>query len=247
MNVPGVGKTAIAYHCAAVAAGIDPSIHLLDVSCTSLVHKEVGGSERSVHKMFEAARAASPCILLLDGIENIAQVRGNDNTTEGTMDRILSTLLIEMDGIGPSSNNNNNHKLPKEIAVIGVTHDPSLIDPALRRPGRLNKCIHLSNPDMDAREEIIRQEICSIDIDFSNAGFFDPKNCDELATTMAMRTSGMTPAEVILKCQQARMNVIRDWIDGQQRHESEYSTNNDLMLGVGNSIIIPSGHFLTGL
>eukprot|EP00957_Ditylum_brightwellii_P086129 6553222-Ditylum_brightwellii.AAC.1 len=83
---PGSGKTILAKHCAAVASTILPSLRLLDVSCTSLIHKEVGGSERAVQKLFAAAKAAAPCIILLDGIEHIAPVRGHDNTTEGTMD-----------------------------------------------------------------------------------------------------------------------------------------------------------------
>jgi len=136
---PGSGKTAIALHCARYASRLLPSIKVLDVSCTSLIHKEVGGSERAVHRLFDAARKAAPCIVLMDGIENVAAVRGNDATTEGTLDRVLSTLLVELDGFDANESQSRG-----SIAVIGITQDKSWIDPALKRPGRLEKVIDLS-------------------------------------------------------------------------------------------------------
>ena len=146
-GAPGVGKSSLAYHCASLAAKMS-RVTLLDVNCTSLIHKEIGGSERAVHRLFAAVRAAAPCILLLDGIENIASRRGNDNTSEGTMDRVLSTFLIEMDGI-----ETGNGDASGNVAVIGITHNPNLIDPALRRPGRLEKTITLGAPDFEARRD----------------------------------------------------------------------------------------------
>ena len=210
---PGSGKSAIAYHCAAVAAGIDPSIRLLDVPCTSLIHKEVGGSERSLQRLFRAARAAAPCILILDGVENIAPVRGNDNTTEGTMDRLLSTLLTEMDGIGSDDGSSLNEK-SQNVAVIGVTHNPpTWIDPALRRPGRLEKCLLMEAPESDARRNIILKELEAVPIDFSGASFFEPKNKEKLAESIAMVTHGKSAAEVIFICKEARVFALREHLD----------------------------------
>lgn len=194
---PGCGKSALAYHCASVAASLLPSVTLLDVSCTSLVHKEVGGSERALRRLFVSARAAAPCILLMDGIENIAAVRGHDNTTEGTMDRILSTLLVELDGIESQSDNAG------KIAVIGITHNEQWIDPALRRPGRLEKVLKLGNPDFDARVGIVQQEIDSLVVRDSEK---------ELANFVATRTDGMSGAEVVALCKEARMESARKYI-----------------------------------
>jgi SpoVK/Ycf46/Vps4 family AAA+-type ATPase len=136
---PGSGKSALALHCAKYAASLAPSIKLLEVSCTSLIHKELGGSERAVHHLFEAARHASPCILVLDGIENVAAVRGNDLTSEGTLDRVLSTLLIELDGVDDFT-----EAASYSIAVIGISSDERWIDPAVKRPGRLQKVVRLA-------------------------------------------------------------------------------------------------------
>jgi SpoVK/Ycf46/Vps4 family AAA+-type ATPase len=74
----------------------------------------------------------------MDGIENVAAVRGNDPTTEGTLDRVLSTLLVELDGVEENSEHSGG-----SIAVIGITHNACWIDPALKRPGRLDTVVHL--------------------------------------------------------------------------------------------------------
>jgi SpoVK/Ycf46/Vps4 family AAA+-type ATPase len=133
----------------------------------------------------------------MDGIENIAAVRGHDNTTEGTMDRILSTLLVELDGIESQSDNAG------KIAVIGITHNEQWIDPALRRPGRLEKVLKLGNPDFDARVGIVQQEIDSLVVRDSEK---------ELANFVATRTDGMSGAEVVALCKEARMESARKYI-----------------------------------
>uniref|UniRef100_A0A6T8IJ09 AAA+ ATPase domain-containing protein n=1 Tax=Proboscia inermis TaxID=420281 RepID=A0A6T8IJ09_9STRA len=210
---PGSGKTALAHHCAAVAVSIVPSTRLLCVSCTSLIHKEVGGSERAIQSMFTAAKLAAPCILLLDGIENIAGVRGNDMTTEGTMDRMLSTLLTEMDGVeteeGGTINNDDDRG---RVAVIGITHNPDWVDPAVRRPGRLEKCITLGLPDYDARVGIAQKHLRDMPLDFNDASFFEPKNKGDLAAYIAMQSTGWTAADLIAVCADAAMIGIRDMI-----------------------------------
>ncbi|GFH44959.1 hypothetical protein CTEN210_01433 [Chaetoceros tenuissimus] len=199
----GTGKTELAYHCASVAAGLNQSIRLLEVPCNTLIHKEVGGSERNVHKLFEAARAAAPCIIILDGIENIAPLRGNDNTTEGTMDRLLSTLLVEMDGVSSESDKEGG------IAIIGITNNPTeWIDPALLRPGRLEKSLRLEKPSMAARREIFSKEIDGLEIDFSSSGFFDPKDLPQLIDAVVMRTADKSATEILSLCEAAKMKAL---------------------------------------
>ena len=213
----GCGKGALAFHCARVAASLLPSVSLLDVSCTSLVHKEVGGSERAVRHLFTIARAAAPCILIMDGIENIAAVSGHDNTTEGTMDRILSTLLIELDGV--ESQSSIQDRRGGKIAIVGITHHEQWIDPALRRPGRLEKVIRLHNPDHDGRYQIILRELQSSPTSDSSSP--DASNYDmELASFVADRTDGMSGAEVIALCRDARMERARECIkQNNELHE----------------------------
>ena len=199
---PGCGKTTISYHCARVAASIMPTVKLVDVSCTSLIHKEVGGSERAVHKLFEIAKAAAPCILIMDGLENIAPVRGNDNTTEGTMDRVLSTLLTELDGV---DNESPGAESSGGIAIIGITHNPNWIDPALRRPGRIEKEISLTYPNSEAVLAIIRKEI-SANTTNSRTESSLPSH---LEAFLVKQLSGMSGASIVDICDQAKIICAR--------------------------------------
>jgi SpoVK/Ycf46/Vps4 family AAA+-type ATPase len=139
-GVSGCGKSALAMHCAKRIAAKVTTVTVLVVNCTSLIHKEVGGSEQAVRRLFAAARQASPCVVVLEGIENIGATRGNDCTTEGTMDRVLSTLLVELDGIGSEQD----RKMDGRLAIIATTIEESWVDAALKRPGRLGNAILLA-------------------------------------------------------------------------------------------------------
>eukprot|EP00563_Minutocellus_polymorphus_P017251 CAMPEP_0197722688 /NCGR_PEP_ID=MMETSP1434-20131217/5286_1 /TAXON_ID=265543 /ORGANISM="Minutocellus polymorphus, Strain CCMP3303" /LENGTH=674 /DNA_ID=CAMNT_0043307875 /DNA_START=254 /DNA_END=2278 /DNA_ORIENTATION=- len=132
----GSGKTSIARYCAAVASSLLPSLCLVEVNCVALVRKELGESERAIRQVFDLARGAAPCVMVLDGVDNIATARGKDNSTHGTMDRMLSTLLTEMDGIQGDLG---------QPAIVGITVESDWIDQALRRPGRLAKTIKVFN------------------------------------------------------------------------------------------------------
>ena len=203
---PGSGLTTMAYHCAAIASTLLASVKLLDVSCTSLIHSEVGSSERAVHRLFKSVRESAPCILLMDGIENVAAVRGNDSTTEGTMDRVLSTLLTELDGV------DGGELISEEGAgfvVIGITHFVDWIDPALRRPGRLEKVIELGLPDYDSRRRIVSRQI-EDSPSFIKAANDDSAFADNLTSFVARKTDGMTGAAVVAVCNEAKMLCARD-------------------------------------
>lgn len=195
---PGCGKSSLAFHCASNVAKQLPSIKLLDVSCTSLIQKEVGSSERNIHRLFEIARSAAPCIVLLDGIENVAAVRGHDNTTEGTMDRVLSTLLTELDGLEERDPLTSSTK-GCGIAVIGITHDASWIDPALLRPGRLEKVVILGKLEDEARAEIAENEFYKSDC----AGMHSMDA--HVVAKVVEATRDMTAAQVKSFCNQIKM------------------------------------------
>ena len=184
----GTGKTSLAFAAAQYASTILPNITFIDVACTSLIHKEVGGSEKALRSLFSVARDASPCILLLDGIENIAAVRGNDATTEGSLDRVLSTLLVELDGVEIHSDHKGG------IAVIGTTRSEKWIDPALVRSGRLSKSAMLGLPGIDARHEIITRELKVLEQDQINENF------DSFVQRLSSQTQGMNGASIKAMC-----------------------------------------------
>jgi peroxin-6 len=120
---PGTGKTLIAK---AVATSL--SLNFLSVKGPELLNMYIGESEHNVRRVFEKARDARPCIIFFDEMESVAPARGEKGDSGGVMDRIVSQLLAEIDGMNKGGNG--------DIFVIGATNRPDLLDPALLRPGR---------------------------------------------------------------------------------------------------------------
>lgn len=210
---PGCGKSALAYHAATVASSMNPSIKLVEVSCTSLISKEVGSSERSIHHLFEAVRAATPCILLMDGIETVAGVRGNDNTTEGTMDRVLSTLLTELDGVDSEE---HPQKSAGCLAIIGICQNTDWVDPALRRPGRFGKVIEVGRPEHEARKSIVLRELSGSQYANAETGVNDGYHgLESLAEFVAKETEGLTGAAILAVCDDAKVLSSKASSEGQ--------------------------------
>lgn len=96
----GLGKSALARALASEAAAL--GIAALDVRCNDLLQSKLGASEKAVSRIFAHARDHAPCVLLLDQVDMLGVPRGNDTTTEGSLDRILGMLLMEMDGLKTS-------------------------------------------------------------------------------------------------------------------------------------------------
>lgn len=139
---PGCGKTmlakAIASECAA---------NFISVKGPELLTMWFGESEANVRDVFDKARAAAPCILFFDELDAIARSRGGGGgDAGGAGDRVMNQLLTEMDGINPT----------KQIFFIGATNRPDIIDPALKRPGRLDQQIFIDIPDFPARVSIFK-------------------------------------------------------------------------------------------
>ncbi|KAJ3287610.1 Peroxisome biosynthesis protein pex1 [Rhizoclosmatium sp. JEL0117] len=135
---PGCGKTILA---AAVAK--ECGLNFISVKGPEILNKYIGESEKSVRDLFDRAQSAKPCILFFDEFDSIAPRRGNDNT--GVTDRVVNQLLTQMDGAEGLDG----------VYVLAATSRPDLIDPALLRPGRLDKSVCCGMPDLDERIEIL--------------------------------------------------------------------------------------------
>jgi SpoVK/Ycf46/Vps4 family AAA+-type ATPase len=151
---PGVGKTSI---CCALA--YETGFNLITIEGSSIRSKVVGESEKSISKLFAAARENSPCIILIDQIENLITKRGSSNTSENSGDRIIASFLTEMDGIY-SKKSIGYQKT--ELLIIGATSHPDKIDSAILRPGRLDELVYISPPDINARREILKGKLRNI-------------------------------------------------------------------------------------
>uniref|UniRef100_A0ABI8AFT9 AAA+ ATPase domain-containing protein n=1 Tax=Felis catus TaxID=9685 RepID=A0ABI8AFT9_FELCA len=96
-----------------------------------LINMYVGQSEENVREVFARARAAAPCIIFFDELDSLAPNRGRSGDSGGVMDRVVSQLLAELDGLHST----------RDVFVIGATNRPDLLDPALLRPGRFDKLV----------------------------------------------------------------------------------------------------------
>ncbi|MGC5050281.1 AAA family ATPase [Micromonospora sp. DT48] len=137
---PGCGKT----YLVTALAGTGRA-NVLSVKGAELLSKWVGESERAVRELFRRAREAAPTLVFLDEIDALAPVRGQA-TDGGTADRVVAALLTELDGVEALRN----------VVVVGATNRPDLVDPALLRPGRLERLVYVPPPDAEARTEILR-------------------------------------------------------------------------------------------
>jgi len=121
---PGTGKTLIAK-----AVATSCSLNFFSVKGPELLNMYIGESEANVRRVFQKARDAKPCVIFFDELDSIAPKRGNHGDSGGVMDRIVSQLLAELDGMAGS-------KEGGDVFVIGATNRPDLLDAALLRPGR---------------------------------------------------------------------------------------------------------------
>ncbi|GAA5969154.1 hypothetical protein JCM11641_007489 [Rhodosporidiobolus odoratus] len=136
---PGCGKTLLA---SAVAK--ECGLNFISVKGPEVLNKYIGASEKSVRDLFDRAQAAKPCILFFDEFDSIAPKRGHDST--GVTDRVVNQMLTQMDGAEGLEG----------VYVLAATSRPDLIDPALLRPGRLDKSILCDMPNHDDRLEIMQ-------------------------------------------------------------------------------------------
>ncbi|HET8681400.1 MAG TPA: AAA family ATPase [Micromonosporaceae bacterium] len=136
---PGCGKT---YLVKAIAG--TGRANVLSVKGAELLSKWVGESERGVRELFRRAREAAPTLVFLDEVDALAPVRGQA-TDGGTTDRVVASLLTELDGV----------EVMRNVVVVAATNRPDLVDPALLRPGRLERLVYVPPPDGMARAEIL--------------------------------------------------------------------------------------------
>ncbi|WFD42384.1 peroxisomal assembly protein [Malassezia psittaci] len=142
---PGTGKTLLAKAVATTC-----SLNFFSVKGPELLNMYIGESEANVRRVFQRARDAKPCVIFFDELDSVAPKRGNQGDSGGVMDRIVSQLLAELDGMASGST-------ASDVFVIGATNRPDLLDPALLRPGRFDRMLYLSVAEThDAQRNILQ-------------------------------------------------------------------------------------------
>ncbi len=192
---PGTGKTLLAK-----AVANESNANFISVKGPELLSKWVGESEKHVREMFRKARQVAPCVLFFDEIDSLAPRRGSGGDSHVT-ERVVSQLLTELDGMEEL----------KDVVVIAATNRPDMIDPALLRPGRIERHIYIPPPDKEARKEIFK-------IHLRGKPLAEDVNIDELAE----RTEGYTGADIEAVCREAGMLAIREAIKpGMSKEEAK--------------------------
>ncbi|MEB2836387.1 MAG: CDC48 family AAA ATPase [Desulfurococcales archaeon] len=194
---PGTGKTLLAK-----AVATESGANFIAVRGPEILSKWVGESEKAIREIFRKARQYAPAVVFIDEIDAIASVRGTDIGSRVT-ERIVSQMLTEIDGISDMSN----------VVVIAATNRPDMVDPALLRPGRLEKLIYVPPPDRRGRLEILR-------IHTRNMPLADDVDLEDIAAA----TEGYTGADLAALVREAAMIALREDISAtlvRRRHFEE--------------------------
>ena len=139
---PGTGKTLLAR---AVAGEAD--VQFLSISGSDFVEMYVGVGASRVRDLFEQAKKVAPAIIFIDEIDAVGRKRGSGlGGGHDEKEQTLNQLLVEMDGFGKNEG----------VIVMAATNRPDILDPALLRPGRFDRQIHVGVPDVKGREEILK-------------------------------------------------------------------------------------------
>ncbi|KAI8092750.1 P-loop containing nucleoside triphosphate hydrolase protein [Halteromyces radiatus] len=196
---PGCSKTTLVKVIASSSGA-----SFLSINGAQLYSPYVGDSEKVVRTTFQRARASAPAIIFLDETEAIVGKRnmGNGGTTSGdsVQERILSTLLNEMDGVESA----------ESVLVVGATNRPDMLDAALMRPGRFDRLIYVPPPDPDARLEVLQIHTRNI-----------PLAEDVDLQVIALMTEMYTGADLQNVCREAAMMALR------RNPDTQYVTMSD--------------------
>lgn len=181
---PGTGKTLLARAVAGEAG-----VPFYSISGSDFVEMFVGVGASRVRDLFKQARENSPCIIFVDEIDAVGRQRGS-GTGGGHDEReqTLNQLLVEMDGFGDREG----------VILIAATNRPDILDPALLRPGRFDRQIPVTNPDLAGREKILTVHAKN-----------KPLGPDVDLKSLAKRTAGMSGADLANVLNEAALLTAR--------------------------------------
>ena len=187
---PGTGKTMLAK-----AVAHEAEANFIGVNSSGLLSKWYGESEQQIARLFARARQVAPAVIFIDEIDALAPQRGADVGEPAVTERVVNTLLAEMDGL----------KALDGVVVIGATNRPGLLDAALLRPGRFDELVYVPVPDRDGRLHILRVHTARM-----------PLAADVELGAIADRTAGYTGADLEGVVRRAGLQALRS--DPDVRH-----------------------------
>ncbi|MCZ7397902.1 MAG: CDC48 family AAA ATPase [Candidatus Methanoperedens sp.] len=201
-GAPGTGKTMLAK-----AVATESEANFISVKGPEFLSKWVGESEKAVRETFRKAKQSAPCIIFFDEIDSITPTRATGSDSHVT-ERVISQMLSEIDGLEELHN----------ITIIAATNRPDIIDPALLRPGRLDRLVYVAPPDERSRHEIFKIHLAD-----------KPLGNDVDIEKLSEDTESFTGADIASVCNEATMLAIREYVNsGKSTDEASIS---DLKVG----------------
>ena len=176
---PGTGKTLIAK-----AIANESGANFILVNGPEISSKWLGESELAIRKIFKRAKQMAPSIIFFDEIDSIAPKRGGENSE--AWERVVAQLLTSLDGVEQL-----NH-----VLVMAATNRPDMLDPALLRPGRIDRMILVGKPDFDGRLSILKVHTKKM-----------PLGHDVDLSRIAEATDGFVGADIFALCREAGLNA----------------------------------------
>ncbi len=182
---PGTGKTLLAKAVAGEAG-----VPFFSISGSDFVEMFVGVGASRVRDLFEEAKKNSPCIVFIDEIDAVARRRGTGmGGGHDEREQTLNQMLVEMDGFGVNEG----------IIVLAATNRVDILDPAIMRPGRFDRKVHVGRPDIGGREEILN-------VHAKNKPLGDDVDLNQIART----TAGFTGADLENLLNEAAINAAKE-------------------------------------
>ena len=182
---PGTGKTLLAKAVAGEAG-----VPFFSISGSDFVEMFVGVGASRVRDLFAEAKKNAPCIVFIDEIDAVARRRGSGlGGGHDEREQTLNQMLVEMDGFG----------INEGIIVMAATNRVDILDPAILRPGRFDRRIHVGLPDVRGREEILK-------VHAKNKPLADDVNLEEIART----TAGFAGADLENLLNEAAISAARE-------------------------------------
>ncbi len=193
---PGCGKTLLAR-----AVATESKANFISIKGPELLSKWVGESEKAIREVFRKAKMAAPCIIFFDEFDSIAPSRGRHTSDSGVSEKVLSQFLTELDGL----------EVNKDIVVIAASNRPDILDPALIRPGRIDRILLVPAPNEKGTLEILK--IYTKDM---------PLASNLKLTNLNQMVKGFSGADIETFCREAAMIALRENIRARKISEDHF-------------------------